>query len=182
MKQKIATPVITLFLMTKVVSSILPVVMFLAVSSVVFSGCSLAKDISPETPVTAPIASPLDSVELSTTPIPLPTTFTARFEVVTNGTKRIFTEGKYHNQSTDVYIEKPDPHLIYVKKPEVTWNDFFSTLPFSLTKECLVTGTNQPFCTTETKKLHFYLNGEEAPDALDAVISPDDFLRVEYGS
>lgn len=28
--------------------------------------------------------------------------------------------------------------------------------------------------------LHFYVNGQEDPDALDKVISPNDLLRVEY--
>lgn len=115
-------------------------------------------------------------------PISPPTNYTARFEIYTNGTRRIFTNPMYHQRSADIYIEAADPHLIQIKKPGTTWNDFFKTLPFSLEKDCLITGTNQTFCNTDTKKLFFYLNGNEVPDALDKVIAPNDQLRVEYKS
>lgn len=147
-----------------------------------FFSCSIAKETSSETPVAAADIPAPTTTEESTPPTPITTDFTARFEIFTNGTKRVFTEAKYHNQSIDAYIEKPDPHLIYIKKPGITWNDFFSTLPFSVTKDCLVTGTKQTFCTTETKKLYFYLNDQEIPDVLDKLVAPDDLLRIEYKS
>lgn len=109
-----------------------------------------------------------------------PQKYTARFEIFTNGTKRIFTSAMYHNKSADVYIENPDPSIIMLNKPNITWNDFFKTLPFTLNQDCLITGTKQTFCNNETKKLHFYINQQETSDALDRVINPNDFLRVEY--
>ena len=112
---------------------------------------------------------------------PAPTDFTAVFEIFTNGTKRIFTAAKYHNKSLDVFIQSPDPSIIYVKKEGITWADFFNTLPFSLSKTCLVTGTKQTFCSTNDKKLRFFLNGIEMPDALDLMIKPGDTLRAIYG-
>ena len=107
--------------------------------------------------------------------------FTASFEIYTNGTKRIFTQTMYHNQSNEVYIENPDPSVIYVKKPGITWDNFFKTLPFSLTKERLITGTKQEFCNTESKKLNFILNDQNSPNALDLEIKKDDKLTVTYG-
>ena len=106
---------------------------------------------------------------------------TATFEIYTNGTKRIFTQSMYHNQSTDVFIENPDPSVIHVKKAGVTWAGFFETLPFSLTKECLITGTKQEFCNSESKKLEFTLNGQNTPYALELEIQEDDQLVVTYG-
>ena len=160
-------------------------ILFLLISTFMFSSCSLiAKQPSPQ-PTTAPStsasATPV-TLELGDEPSLQPTDFTARFEIFTNGTKRIFTDAKYHNQSNDVYIEKLNPQLIFIKQAGVTWSDFFSTLPFSITKDCLVTGTKQTFCTTETKKLYFYLNDQENPDVLDTIIAPNDSLRVEYRS
>lgn len=108
--------------------------------------------------------------------------FTATFEIYTNGTKRIFTEAKYHNLSPDVYIENSNPSLINVKKAGITWDNFFKTLPMSLTKDCLVTGTKQTFCSTETKKLRFFLNGLESLNTLETPIKPNDELRVTYGN
>lgn len=112
---------------------------------------------------------------------PIVNEFNASFEIVTNGTRRIFTAAMYHNQSSEVFIQNPDPSIIYVKKEGITWTDFFKTLPFSLTKTCLVTGTKETFCNDGNKKLMFFLNSLEMPDALDLKIQPGDVLRVVYG-
>jgi hypothetical protein len=128
---------------------------------------------------------PLSSSLKETTPAPIITEvfepFTARFEITTNSTKRVFTDAKYHNQSLDVYIQPPDPSVVYVEMEGITWNDFFQTLPFSLTAECLVTGTKQTFCTNDSGTLRFYLNEVETLDALTKEIKANDFLKVEYG-
>jgi hypothetical protein len=100
--------------------------------------------------------------------------FTAQFTIITHGTKRIFTDPKYHNQSTDVYLTANDPSVIHVEKEGLTWADFFATLPFSVTKECLTTGTKQTFCQSETQTLSFSINGKLNPQALDSVIQPND--------
>ena len=75
---------------------------------------------------------------IANTPIPTESPeqsdFTASFEIYTNGTKRIFTDVKYHNQSQNVFIQNSDPSTIYVKTAGTTWADFFETLPFSLSK------------------------------------------------
>lgn len=106
----------------------------------------------------------------------------ANFEIVTNGTKRIFTDSKYHNQNEYVFIEKTDPSIAIVKKENIKWSDFFNSLPspMKLTKECLTTGTGQKFCNTNDKKLFFYLNDTEEPEALDKTINDRDNLLIEY--
>jgi len=146
-------------------------------SAMIFSACTVMTVGSEDSSITSnstPLVSPQSELEESVD-------FTARFEVYTNGTKRIFTQSMYHNLSPNLYIEASDPHLIYVKKTNLTWNDFFKTLPFSLTKECLVTGTKQTFCTSDTQKLRFLLNNQEVADALDRVIEAGDTLIVMYG-
>ncbi|MBP9819281.1 hypothetical protein KBC79_00935 [Candidatus Woesebacteria bacterium] len=112
----------------------------------------------------------------------IPVETTAQFEIYTRGTKRIFTQSMYHRQSPDVYIEKLDPSTIHVLKKDITWNEFFKTLPFSLSKECLVTGTKQTFCSNDNEKLRFYINESETPNALDLPIKHNDFLKVIYGT
>ena len=109
------------------------------------------------------------------------TDYTATFEIYTNGTKRIFTNSMYHNLSPDVYIESPNPHIINVKKTGITWSDFFNTLPMKLTKDCLVTGTKQTFCSSVNQKLRFILNNIETPNALDLEIINGDYLLISYG-
>ena len=106
----------------------------------------------------------------------------ASFAIFTNGTFRIFTDSRYHNQSSDVFLTEAEPNIVYVKKEGITWGDFFKTLPMTLSKECLTTGTGQRFCTGETGLLGFYLNGERDPNALDKEISDEDKLLVSFGS
>lgn len=106
--------------------------------------------------------------------------FTARFEIYTQGTKRVFTAAMYHNLSSDVYLTADDPSVVYVAKDGVRWTDLFATLPMELTKDCLVTGTKQTFCTGEQGQLRFFVNGVEDPEALSREVGVGDELRVTY--
>lgn len=107
---------------------------------------------------------------------------TAKFKIVTNGTTRIFTESKYHNQNENVFIEKNDPNTIIINGENIMWSDFFNSLPspMKLTKECLTTGTGQKFCNSNNKKLFFYLNNNEDLEVLDKTIKDNDNLLIEY--
>ena len=119
-------------------------------------------------------------------PTPTPTTtlkytnITATFEIYTLGTKRIFSDSKYHNKSDYVYITSESPNTIYIKRPEIKWADFFATLPMKLTNECLTTGTGQVFCDGEKGSLIFEINGREDKNALDSIIKNGDNLKVTF--
>lgn len=104
----------------------------------------------------------------------------ANFDIYTHGTKRIFTSPKYHNLSSAVFINSDSPNTVYVKESGITWADFFKTLPMQLTKDCLITGTQQTFCTGEGGNLKFYINDQEDVYALDRVIKDGDSLVVKY--
>ncbi len=106
----------------------------------------------------------------------------AAFAIFTNGIFRVFTAAMYHRRSGDVYIEETNPNIIKIKKAGVTWDDFFKTLPFTLTHECLTTGTKETFCTNANKTLRFYLNGVLKTTVLDGVIHHSDKLLVSYGN
>ncbi len=143
-------------------------IFLLLLSLLVFSSCTPTTEVVEQTPVKVAAEEVTD--------------FTASFEIITNGTKRVFTQAMYHNQSPDAYIDGSDPNSVRVKKSGTTWDDFFKTLPFSLTKECLITGTKQTFCSSETKQLRFFINDVEVPDALDVEIGAGDHLRVVFGT
>ena len=106
--------------------------------------------------------------------------YKASFAIYTNGTFRIFTAPMYQNLSADVFIEVSNPNIVNVRKSNITWRDFFATLPFSLNETCLTTGTKQTFCNNEQSTLQFYLNGERNQKALDQTINPGDKLLVTY--
>ncbi|KKQ34383.1 MAG: hypothetical protein US51_C0041G0005 [Microgenomates group bacterium GW2011_GWA2_37_6] len=109
-----------------------------------------------------------------------PEVYSASFAIYTNGTFRIFTAPMYHNLSNDVFIQASNPNIVYVRKSNTTWRDFFATLPMKLDENCLTTGTNQIFCSDEKLTLQFYLNGEKNKSALDQIINPGDKLLVTY--
>lgn len=106
----------------------------------------------------------------------------ASFAIFTNGTFRVFTASMYHNLSPDVYIEASNPNIVKVKKAGLTWNNFFSTLSFKLTSDCLTTGTKETFCTGNRGTLKFYLNGERNGVVLDQEIQNGDKLLVTFGT
>ncbi len=108
--------------------------------------------------------------------------YKASFAIFTNGTFRVFSGTMYHNRSDDVFIQADNPNVVLIKKSEIVWNDFFATLPFKLTKDCLTTGTGETFCSNTNSKLRFYLNGKEDSDAFDKQINDSDRLLVTYGN
>ena len=108
-------------------------------------------------------------------------TKTAAFAIFTNGTFRIFTDSMYHNRSEDVFIEGSNPNVINIRKQNLTWGDFFNTLPFKLTAECLITGTGQTFCDGKGGSLSFFINQTKDPEALNKVINQGDKLLVSFG-
>lgn len=107
--------------------------------------------------------------------------FEASFVIFTDGTLRSFASPKYHYLSEAVYIGE-NPYSVIVKKQAVTWDDFFETLPLSLTNDCLVTGDGDRLCNSLRKQLKFYLNGEPKPGLLDKEIKPLDLAVIIYGS
>lgn len=124
--------------------------------------------------------------EMGATPSLLPVSesidLQAGFAIFTEGTFRVFTAAMYHNQSEDVFITADNPNALTVKRSGITWGDFFGTLPMKLDATCLMTGTGRTFCTTEAKRLRFYINEIEDPLALGREIGQGDRLLVTYGS
>ncbi len=118
----------------------------------------------------------------TSSPVPQTVDKKASFAIFTNGIFRIFTASMYHNLSEDVYIQADNPNIVLVKKSGVTWNDFFKTLPFSLTKSCLTTGTKETFCTNQSKTLKFYINGVQYDNLLDREIKDGDKALISFGS
>lgn len=110
-----------------------------------------------------------------------PSSGRASFAIFTNNTFRIFTASMYHFQSQDVYISPDNPNIVQFTQ-STTWQEFFDTLPFSVSKTCLITGTGQKFCNTDSEQLFFYLNEVETADALEQTIKPEDSLLITYGN
>lgn len=104
----------------------------------------------------------------------------ASFTMITGNITRSFKTEKYHNQSADVYIENPDPTTVYVKKKDITWDDFFKSLPMKLTKDCLITGDGETLCNQKQGSLKFFLNDSEDPNFLDREIKEGDKALIKF--
>lgn len=144
---------------------------FVMVSIALLSGCSIAKKDGLEQPsTTSPQFQNEEKVD-----------YQASFEIFTDGLTRNFSGPKYHNKSPDVLITAENPNIIYVKKGNITWGDFFNTLPMKLTNDCLTTGDGEVLCSNETKTLKFYINEKETPNFLNEKIKSGDKARVSYG-
>jgi hypothetical protein len=142
----------------------------------VIAGLSIAFAKSDDSNKTESVSKVITPANIS----PQPTNIKASFLIYTNGTKRIFNDSRYHNQSKDVFIEPSTPNEIHVKTSGIKWNDFFSTLPMKLEKDCLTTGIGQIFCTNDKYELQFYINGVKNQNALDAEIKQGDKLLVTF--
>lgn len=114
--------------------------------------------------------------------------YTASFLIFINGIRQPFNSPTYFSLSPDIYIEGKNPAIIHVKKGNVVWSDFFSTLPMGISETCL-TLSSRTFCnedddlvTSTSGKLVFILNGKENPKALNTPINPGDKLLITYGN
>lgn len=106
--------------------------------------------------------------------------YKATFTIYTNGLERTFSNAMYLNQNDVVYIDSVNSKEVIVTEPNVTWQMFFDTLPFSLKKDCLVTGLGETFCNGDGGNLIFILNSKETPNALELAIEENDILEVRF--
>ncbi len=104
----------------------------------------------------------------------------ASFTIITDNITRSFINPKYHNKSPDVFITSDNPTVINVKKPGITWSNFFDTLPMKLTKDCLITGDGERLCDTENGSLRFYLNNIEDMNLLDKEIQNNNQALIKF--
>ncbi|MFZ5424878.1 MAG: hypothetical protein ACOZAO_03680 [Patescibacteria group bacterium] len=106
--------------------------------------------------------------------------YKATFTIYTNGLERTFSNAMYLNQNDVVYIDSVNSKEVIVTEPNVTWQMFFDTLPFSLKKDCLVTGLGETFCNGDGGNLIFILNSKETPNALELAIEEGAILEVRF--
>ena len=127
---------------------------------------------------------PLPSTTISPSPTPISQAeevdFKASFQIITKGIVRSFKNPKYHLKSPEVYISAEDPTVVHVKRTGITWDDFFKTLPMKLTKDCLITGDGETFCSRSGGTLRFYLNDKEDPNLLDKKIEDGDKVLIQF--
>ena len=157
-----------------VVVSFMTIVLVLVAAFILFN-----KSQGPKTLISNPTSTPQDQ---KVYPDSIGVNIKASFTIVTNNITRSFKAEKYHNRSSNVYIESVDSTIVHVKKSGITWDDFFKTLPMKLTKDCLITGDGETLCVGANGTLKFYLNNIETPNLLDKEIRDGDKLLINFNS
>jgi len=104
----------------------------------------------------------------------------ADFSVTIDGERVDFDERKYMVQSQYVHLEGGDGTMIHKHATGVTLADFFGSIGWELTTECLRTDTGEEYCTGNGGKLRIVVNGEEIDDPSEYDIQ-DQYLTKFLG-
>ncbi len=111
---------------------------------------------------------------------------------------RTFNQERFFSTTDEELSENVHLHepflVVHVHREGTTWREFFHSLGFELTDQCLTTPEGDTYCTTETKRLSFIVNGvrgdglafQDITDIDRALISfgdeSDEELRQQYAA
>lgn len=108
------------------------------------------------------------------------------FIVFIDGATYDFTEDKYQTTSAQqkhahVHLHDNVGHIIHRHDHGVTLGDFFSSLDFTLTDECITTDTGETFCTDDANELVLYVDGIPTTTIASHVNRERERLLLYYG-
>ena len=93
-----------------------------------------------------------------------------------------FVSDEEDELSENVHIHGERVSVVHVHREGTTWREFFDSLGFELTDQCLTTPEGEQFCNSEAEGLSFVLNGVK----LDAMAFQDitniDRALISFGS
>jgi cytochrome oxidase Cu insertion factor (SCO1/SenC/PrrC family) len=104
----------------------------------------------------------------------------ADFSVTINGRRVDFAKQKYMVQSEYVHLEGGDGTTIHKHATGVTLADFFSSIGWELTNECLRTDNGDEYCTGDEGELRIVVNGDEIDNPGEYKIQDGDQIQVSY--
>ena len=93
-----------------------------------------------------------------------------------------FVSDEEDELSENVHLHGARVSVVHVHREGTTWREFFDSLGFELTDQCLTTPEGEQFCDSEAERLSFVLNGVK----LDALAFQDvtdiDRALISFGS
>ena len=93
-----------------------------------------------------------------------------------------FVSDEEDELSENVHLHGARVSVVHVHREGTTWREFFDSLGFELTDQCLTTPEGEQFCDSEAERLSFVLNGVK----LDALAFQDvtdiDRALLSFGS
>jgi len=111
----------------------------------------------------------------------------ADFLVYINGEQLDFTADKYQTTAENMLSETVHLHdnqgdVIHFHAEGVTLEEFFSSLGFTITNDCLTTDTGETHCTDGANVLELYVNGELVADIPNAELVDEDQKLLYFGT
>lgn len=98
-----------------------------------------------------------------------------------------FTEEKYQSSIENIlhknyHFHDNDDNVIHRHAAGLTLPEFFDSLGFTLTDDCLTTDQGQEYCTQSDGVLRLYVDGEIQEDVTNYIPQEEDRILVYYGA
>lgn len=108
------------------------------------------------------------------------------FIVFLGGEQLDLSADKYMSASdqvlhTNVHLHDNTGHIIHRHADAITLADFFGSLGFTLTDNCITTATSNEYCSTEDDQLLLFINGDATTTIASYVNQEGDRLLLYYG-
>ena len=111
----------------------------------------------------------------------------ADFALYIRGERYDFNQERFISDEDDevsgnVHIHNPRYSVVHVHREATTWREFFDSLGFELTDQCLTTPEGEQFCTSGSERLSFVLNGVKLDGLAFQDITDIDRALISFGS
>lgn len=104
----------------------------------------------------------------------------ANFSVSIHGDRVNFSKERYMVRSQYVHLEGGDGTTIHKHATGVTLADFFDTVGWKLTNDCLSAANGTTYCTGDGGRLRILVDGNEVDNPDEYEIQNNDTIRVVY--
>ena len=115
----------------------------------------------------------------------------ADFAVWIDGKEFDFSQEKYmttqQNEATNplrkyLHLHDGNGHVMHRHKPGLSIGDFFQSIGFKMSENCLVSDAGTSTCNADSKKWQLFENGQEEPFDPRFIFNDDDQLLLTYGA
>ena len=109
------------------------------------------------------------------------------FLVYLNGTEYDLTDDKYQSEGTQVlhahiHLHDNNDEVIHRHEQGVTLADFFNSLGFVFTNDCIKDNTGKEFCSDQENELLVFVNDKRLVKPASYVNQEEDQILIYYGS
>jgi len=107
------------------------------------------------------------------------------FKVFLDGEEVDFNQEKYDMRHPFAHLHLSNPEgdkIIHYEGEKLPIGFFFESLGMMLTEKCFTLDTEEEFCDNDSKRLRFFVNGEETSEFQNYLPNDIDRILVIYGT